>query len=337
MKWLPNAMNIDPSSERCVPVYMKMREHNVVLLSHAGEEKAVDSQRFQRLGNPLLLRRALECGVRVIIAHCASLGKNKDLDHPQQPVVSNFSLCLRMLREERWKGLLFADISAIMLRNREQYLRPLLEATDIHDRLVYGSDYPLPCIKLLVQLKSLHKRRLITGAQRDALKEVYEYNPLLFDFMLKRCFTGPNGERFPTSVFAMHPDLDIRPPQHQTIVARARQWQKFASSSLSTGTLNVKDVDALLSPDQDSLEDVLAAPLLDAYEPVDAEELPAVVSVPAAASVSISGAGSRTSAATTFTSLARGSVLTAESFLASRSIAPVPVHQRLISSEKNNP
>jgi uncharacterized protein len=77
MKWLPNAMNIDPSSERCVPVYMKMREHGVVLLSHAGEEKAVDSQRFQRLGNPLLLRRALECGVRVIIAHCASLGKNK--------------------------------------------------------------------------------------------------------------------------------------------------------------------------------------------------------------------------------------------------------------------
>jgi hypothetical protein len=75
-----------------------------------------------------------------------------DLDHAQQPLVSNFSLCLRMLRNPRWRGLLFADISAIMLRNREQYLRPLLEATDVHNLLVYGSDYPLPCGTFVVVL-----------------------------------------------------------------------------------------------------------------------------------------------------------------------------------------
>ncbi len=80
VKWLPNAMGIDPSDPRCDPFYEKMRELNLILLSHGGEEKAVQAKEDQKLGNPLLLRRALDHGVKVIVAHCAGLGENEDLD-----------------------------------------------------------------------------------------------------------------------------------------------------------------------------------------------------------------------------------------------------------------
>ena len=80
VKWLPNAMGIDPSDPKCDPFYQKMKELDLILLSHGGEEKAVEAEEDQKLGNPLLLRRALDHGVKVIVAHCAGLGTNEDLD-----------------------------------------------------------------------------------------------------------------------------------------------------------------------------------------------------------------------------------------------------------------
>ena len=44
VKWLPNAMGIDPSDPLCDPFYQKMRELNLILLSHGGEEKAVEAE-----------------------------------------------------------------------------------------------------------------------------------------------------------------------------------------------------------------------------------------------------------------------------------------------------
>jgi uncharacterized protein len=82
VKWLPNAMGIDPSDERCDPFYETMKRLGLVLLSHGGEEKAVEAEEDQRLGNPLLLRRALDHGVKTIVAHCAGLGESVDLDDP---------------------------------------------------------------------------------------------------------------------------------------------------------------------------------------------------------------------------------------------------------------
>ena len=101
VKWLPNSMGIDPSDPLCDAYYDKMRELGLILLSHGGEEKAVDAAEDQRLGNPLLLRRALDRGVRVIVAHCAGLGENVDLDDPRRGSVPNFELFLRLNREKR--------------------------------------------------------------------------------------------------------------------------------------------------------------------------------------------------------------------------------------------
>jgi mannonate dehydratase len=202
VKWLPNSMNIDPADPRCDAFYECLARHDMTLLVHTGEERAVDSAELQELGNPLKLRRALALGVRVIAAHCGSLGQGLDLDHPERGRVPNFDLFLRLMDEKRERGELYGELSAVVFRNRdERVLRTLLERTDLHAHLVNGSDYPLPAIHVLVSTSRLEKQGFLTHAERAALDEVYDYNPLLFDLVLKRTLRGTKGERFADEVF----------------------------------------------------------------------------------------------------------------------------------------
>ena len=203
VKWLPNAMGIDPSDPRCDPFYQKMKELDLILLSHGGEEKAVEAEEDQKLGNPLLLRRALDHGVKVIVAHCAGLGSNEDLDTPDRKQVENFDLFLRLMDEKRYEGLLFGELSAMTQFNRSgKPLRTMLAREDLHERLVNGSDYPLPAVNLLIRTKPLVKQGYIDNSEAESLKEIYDYNPLLFDFVLKRTLRLPGTSRsFPASIF----------------------------------------------------------------------------------------------------------------------------------------
>jgi uncharacterized protein len=203
VKWLPNAMGIDPSDERCDSFYKKMKALDLVLLSHGGEEKAVEADEDQRLGNPLLLRRALDHGVKVIVAHCAGLGHNQDLDHPERKLTHNFDLFLRLMDEKRYEGLVFGEISAMTQFNRiGRPLTTILQREDLHERLINGSDYPLPAINFLIKTRSLVKSGYITAEERQCLNEIYDYNPLLFDFVLKRTMRLPGAvKQLPASVF----------------------------------------------------------------------------------------------------------------------------------------
>ncbi len=209
VKWLPNAMGIDPADEKCDPFYRQMKQLDLTLLSHGGEEKAVEAEEDQRLGNPLLLRRALDHGVRTIVAHCAGLGDNEDLDDPARPRTSNFQLFMRLMDDRRYDGLVFGDISAMTQFNRIGVpLSTIIERTDLHPRLVNGSDYPLPAINVLIRTKPLLRAGYINAAERAALREIYGFNPLLFDFVLKRCLKLPGtSKRLPASVFMSQPAL----------------------------------------------------------------------------------------------------------------------------------
>ena len=202
VKWLPNAMGIDPSDPKCDPFYEKMKELDLILLSHGGEEKAVEAEEDQKLGNPLLLRRALDHGVKVIVAHCAGLGTNEDLDSKDRKVVDNFDLFLRLMDEKRYEGLVFGELSAMTQFNRSEKLRTMLAREDLHERIVNGSDYPLPAVNLLIRTRPLVKQGYINADEAHSLKEIYDYNPLLFDFVLKRTLRLPEtSKRFPASVF----------------------------------------------------------------------------------------------------------------------------------------
>ena len=196
VKWLPNAMGIDPSHPLTHQFYGKMAEHGMILISHAGEEQAVKAQEFQALGNPLLLRTPLNHGVRVIAAHCASLGTCKDLDDPGKRDISCFDLFIRMMDDTKYEGLLYGDISAMLQFNRmPEPLLKLLNRQDLHDRLLHGTDYPLVAINSLIRTGSLAKEGFITQQERWILNEIYDYNPWLFDYVLKRTVKYPGTDK----------------------------------------------------------------------------------------------------------------------------------------------
>jgi hypothetical protein len=210
IKWLPNAMGIDPANSAMEPFYKKMAEYKMILLSHAGDEQAVEADEDQRLGNPLLLRKPLDYGLRVIIAHAASLGSCDDLDSQDAKKMNCFDLFLRLMDEPKYAGLLFDGISAMLQFNRMPLpFTTLLKRQDLHPRLVNGSDYPLPAINSLIWTRSFARSGFITAEERQTLNEIYDYNPLLFDFVLKRTMRHPETkQKLAPSVFMANPGLE---------------------------------------------------------------------------------------------------------------------------------
>lgn len=209
VKWLPNAQGVNAADPRNDDYYRLLKKYSITLLAHVGEEQAVEAEEDQALGNPLLFRRPLEMGVKVVMAHCGSLGEDDDLDNPGETAKS-FDLFMRLMDTPRYEGLLFGDLSAMTQFNRlPEPLIEIMKRKDLHHRLVDGSDYPLPAINIVIQTRSLVKHGLITREERKYLNEIYHYNPLLFDYVLKRTIHLPStGERLPANIFQSHPALE---------------------------------------------------------------------------------------------------------------------------------
>jgi predicted TIM-barrel fold metal-dependent hydrolase len=202
IKWLPAAMGIDPASPRCDAFYAELARLGLPLITHAGMERAVRVGERQQLGNPLLLRRPLDHGVRVVVAHCATMGEDRDLDRGRNgPFVSSFELFARLMDDARYGRTLHGDLSAVTQSNRAgPSLARLLEREPWHARLINGSDYPLPGIMPLYSMSQLVGLGILDAALAPTLAAIREHNPLLFDFVLKRHLR--RGERrFPASVF----------------------------------------------------------------------------------------------------------------------------------------
>jgi mannonate dehydratase len=200
VKWLPAAQNIDPASKRCDAFFATLTRLRLPLVIHCGEEKAVQSVTLNHFGNPLRLRRALDAGVRVVVAHCASRGEDDDFDRPGTRQKS-FNLFARLMERDEWKENLFGDISATALLNQKpEVLRTLLTREDWHGRLLNGSDYPLPGILPLISLPLLARYGLLPKEALPDLRALRQANALYFDLALKRSLNW-QGKSFPARVF----------------------------------------------------------------------------------------------------------------------------------------
>ena len=199
VKWLPSAMGIDPASSRCELFFRKMKDFDLPLIAHAGLERAVLGREAHDFGNPLRLRRALEAGVRVVVAHCASMGEDRDLDKgPNGPYVESFALFARVF--EKYSNA-YGDISAMTQVNRAgPALVRTIESSAWHARLLNGSDYPLPGVMPVFSVDYLVSLKLLPESAAQVLREIRAHNPLLFDFVLKRTLRS-NGKAFAAGVF----------------------------------------------------------------------------------------------------------------------------------------
>jgi mannonate dehydratase len=218
IKWLPSAMNIDPASPRCDAFYARLQHLGLPLVIHCGEEVAAPGARQHAFNNPLRVRRPLEAGVRVIVAHAATLGEARDTDalragqsDDEAPRVAAFDLFARLMDEPRWEGRLFADLSAVFQRNRTLAVqRALIERSHWHGRLLHGSDYPLPGIGLVYRLQPFVDAGMLDAHVAQTLERLQPLNPLLFEFVLKRTLSV-NGSRLSRSVFETRRVFEGRP------------------------------------------------------------------------------------------------------------------------------
>lgn len=131
LKWLPSIQGIAPDDPQLTPFYRRLRELNLPLLTHTGTEESF-TRTDNRLADPQRLRPALEEGVTVIAAHCASNGRNAGQ--------ANLERLLPLFSEY---PNLYADISSLTQLNRLGHLSRVLQHTEIHGRLLYGSDMPI--------------------------------------------------------------------------------------------------------------------------------------------------------------------------------------------------
>jgi len=110
-------------------------------------------------------------------------------------------LFARLMDEPRYEGKLFGDISAMTLITRVgEPLKTVIQRSDWHNRLLYGSDYPLTAFMPLFSMRQMLAGGYIGEAEAPVLSEIRKYNSLLFDLALKRHLIA-DGKRFSSSVF----------------------------------------------------------------------------------------------------------------------------------------
>ncbi|MBM3845451.1 MAG: metal-dependent hydrolase [Verrucomicrobia bacterium] len=142
MKCLPNCHNIDCNDRRYKRFWERMAEAKLPLLAHTGGEHTVPVVRAD-LADPRTLTLPLECGVTVIAAHCATRSGIADPDY--------FTHFAEMTRRH---PNLYGDTSAFNLPMRGLHIRKCLESP-LCDRLVHGSDFPVPIQGLWAWLRGL--------------------------------------------------------------------------------------------------------------------------------------------------------------------------------------
>ena len=130
-KVLPNAQQFNPAEVRYKPFYRALAERRLPFLSHVGYEFSLIGK-DQSVGDPGRLEFALDQGVTVIAAHACSYGLM--VYERFLPVLLEFS--------KRYPNF-YADVSALTLPNRFRMLLHLRRHPEIHDRLLFGTDYPL--------------------------------------------------------------------------------------------------------------------------------------------------------------------------------------------------
>jgi hypothetical protein len=134
VKVLPNAQCFDPAERRFLPFYRALARHKLPLLSHVGYEFSLVGH-DQSAGDPERLRMALDEGVCVIAAHGCSHG----LFFPEPHLKTALEFARRYPR-------FYIDASALTLPNRARMLFLLRRHPELHGRLLFGTDYPLPVL-----------------------------------------------------------------------------------------------------------------------------------------------------------------------------------------------
>jgi predicted TIM-barrel fold metal-dependent hydrolase len=176
VKWIPSIMHIDPSDPALRPFYSKLKELDLPLLVHVGDENSFGEARNE-LGDPMLLELPLEQGVTVIAAHVATTGTNQG--------TSNFERLLPMFRQY---PNLYTEVSSLTQINKLGYLYTALDDEVVAARMLHGSDWPLQFFPLVSPWFQIGRVPLATLRAVSHLENQWDR-----DVALKRAMGVPDG------------------------------------------------------------------------------------------------------------------------------------------------
>jgi hypothetical protein len=182
IKWLPTTQNIDIEDPRTIEFIRRAADLNIPLLIHYGMEATLGNM-HPRFADPSGLLRTLNSLRKdramptVIIAHAAT-----PVFWPVTPG-RTFYTCIDALRGDFAEAPLYADTAALGLFSKAHWLKKLAGMPEIHHKLVYGSDFPIP------PTPELFRFRL--GKDYRKIKNAFSF--IDRDIMLKSCL-GVNGD-----------------------------------------------------------------------------------------------------------------------------------------------
>jgi predicted TIM-barrel fold metal-dependent hydrolase len=142
LKWIPLHQNIDCRDERTLAVLRRCAARGLPVLVHYSEEftLATTHPEYRPLADFLDVLRMLRAEGAMppaIIAHLAT---------PVMPLgeMRSHRLLLDAMRGDMADAPLYADISAMTATMKLRFLRSIADAQDLHHRLLFGSDFPVP-------------------------------------------------------------------------------------------------------------------------------------------------------------------------------------------------
>ncbi len=144
-KFLQNYWGVDLNNPTLIPYYEKLKKNNLPLIIHIGSEYSIESERS--LESVSMLSFPVEVGVTVIAAHMG-LGQINHKLFPWRNLSRNpawfdndYFQLLKLLEKH---DNLYADISAMLIPLRARALPHLATQTQVHHKILFGSDYPVP-------------------------------------------------------------------------------------------------------------------------------------------------------------------------------------------------
>ena len=183
-KWIPSSQMICMSKEntvaqkKLVKFYKRLAEIKLPLLFHTGVESSIPSARdgFEKFNSPVYIRKALDMGVTVILAHCGC----SYFDLLQDDVVDEVIEFFKEQENPNNNWDLYADISALFSPFRNLKILKRVLSNISMEKLIYGSDFPNPAkgrkesiIRTFLRFRKANLLNRYYKISKTELKEYY--------------------------------------------------------------------------------------------------------------------------------------------------------------------
>ncbi len=188
-KFLQNYWNVDTREERYRPYFEKLASLNLPLIIHVGNESSIHS--YKVCESIEMLDAPLKYGVTVIAAHMAlsydSFGLRKMFSKNPKYFNEEYFVLLNMLKKH---NNLYADISALLTPIRAKALRHLSTQYEVHNKLLFGTDFPVPFSTVLNSYDLAYTKRFRLAKEKNPydryIKTILEYfderNPIYTNY-----------------------------------------------------------------------------------------------------------------------------------------------------------